>query len=559
MAERIDLRQLSVRRENGQSVSVRPARRRPTHRLTRYVLPGGILLGFVGVLGWAARDHLLSSRAVTVVPVMATRAEVQQAGTPLFQAAGWVEPRPTPVFVTALAEGVIDKLLVVEGQTVKAGEPIAQLVEADARLALEATENDVQQREAEVHAAQAALKAARVHFEQPVQLQAALGESEALLARAENDLQNLPQQLRAARAKHVLAQQHFEAKRRGVMAGALTEIQLQAAPSERDATRAICEELQGREPRLRREVDGQRLRRDALRKRLELKTEETRQLGEAEANVKSAEAKVRQARTAVSAAKLRLERMTVRAPQEGRVLSLIARPGSRLMGLAAGTAQDASTILSLYDPARLQVRADVRFEDVPRVRQGQPVTIETPAAPGAGMDGEVLFTTHQADIQKNTLQVKVAIKNPPATIRPDMLVQVTFLAPPSPVSVKPEERLRLLVPRLLVETGEGGSRVWIADQATGLARLRSVKVGVAVGDLVEITEGLNAADRLISSGRDGLREGERITITGEDAAGLVTAAPGMKTTSPTRLQRSVGGDASGKSGDRKGINAATTP
>src|SRR5205823_9016957 len=101
--------------------------------------------------------------------------------------------------------------------------------------------------------------------------------------------------------------------------------------------------------------------------------------------------------------------------------------GSRLMGLATGTHQDASTVVTLYDPASLQVRADVRLEDVPRVVPGQRVRIETPAT--APMAGEVLFATSQADIQKNTLQVKVAVTDPPPALRPDMLVQATFLAP----------------------------------------------------------------------------------------------------------------------------------
>ena len=97
-----------------------------------------VLLGFVAVLGWAARHSLLPSRPVTVVPVLTSRAELQQAGTPLFQAAGWVEPRPTPTLVTALAEGFIDELLVVEGQEVEKGETvIARLNDRDARLALD--------------------------------------------------------------------------------------------------------------------------------------------------------------------------------------------------------------------------------------------------------------------------------------------------------------------------------------------------------------------------------------------------------------------------------------
>src|ERR1700676_5602129 len=138
MNANVDLRQLAVHRDAGDAASAARGRRR--HWLTRYVLPAIVLLGFVAVVGWAARDSVLPSQAVTVVPVLTSRAELQQEGTPLFQAAGWVEPRPTPVLVTALEEGVIEKLLVVEGQEVHAGEPVATLIEADARFALRTAE-----------------------------------------------------------------------------------------------------------------------------------------------------------------------------------------------------------------------------------------------------------------------------------------------------------------------------------------------------------------------------------------------------------------------------------
>ena len=119
-------------------------------------------------------------------------------------------------------------------------------------------------------------------------------------------------------------------------------------------------------------------------------------------------------------------------PISGRVLALLARPGMRLMGQSALGHPEASTVVSLYDPAQLQVRADVRLEDVPRVQPGQKVKIETPAAPGGPLEGVVLFSTSQADIQKNTLSVKVAIHTPPPTLKPEMLCQVTFLSPPRP-------------------------------------------------------------------------------------------------------------------------------
>jgi RND family efflux transporter MFP subunit len=516
----VDLRQLAVRRNGSPPPPVRHRR----HLLTRYVLPAGVLLGFVGVVGWAARDSLIPARPVTVVPVHATRAEVQQEGTPLFQAAGWIEPRPTPTLVSALAEGVVDKLLVVEGQEVRAGEVVAVLIDAEARLALREAEAQVRLRQAEAASTRANLVAARTNLDQPAHLRAAFAEADAQLAQKQTELTGLSFQLRGAQARFRLAGASLDGQKRA--AGSLPELQLHQAQSEWDTAGAAVEELQARTARLEREVEAQTLRRDAHRQRLDLKTEETRQLADTAAQVDAAEARLRLAEVAADAARLRLDRMTVRAPTGGRVLALAARPGSRLMGLATGTHQDASTVVSLYDPARLQIRADVRLEDVPRVVPGQPVQVVTPAAPGGPLAGEVLFPTSQADIQKNTLQVKVALNNPPPTLRPDMLVQTTFLAPASAQAAGPaSEKLRLLIPRQLVESGDGGAHVWVADQSAGVARRRTVQLGPAAGEWVEVVEGLNAADRLIASGRDGLRDGQRISVTGEEAPPPAASKP----------------------------------
>ena len=72
------------------------------------------------------------------------------------------------------------------------------------------------------------------------------------------------------------------------------------------------------------------------------------------------------------------------------------------------------------------------------------------------------------------------------------------------------------MPRQLVESGEARRTVWVADQAAGVARRRAVKLGGTAGELVEVVEGLTPADKLIAGGREGLRDGERITVVGEE-------------------------------------------
>ncbi len=511
MSTTLDLRQLAIDRSGSE---VRPRNRR-RNLLARYVVPLGVLLGFASLLGWSARDSFLPSRPVTVVPVVVMRAEVRESGMPLFQAAGWVEPRPSAIRVPALADGVIDQLLVVAGQKVEAGQPVATLVDADARIARDDAEAALQWEEAALASARAALAAARTEVEQPVHLEAALAEAESALAKVSTELAALPFTIRAAESRRQFARHDLEGKRRAgeAVAGRV----VQRAEGEYETATAALEELHARKSSLEAEAAALRNQCEALRTRLRLKIDETRRLAEADAAVRSAEAKVRQAELAVEAARLRFERMTLHAPITGRVLSLNSQPGQRVSGLTSAAEHDSGDVLTLYDPQMLQVRADVRLEDVPHVQPGQPVRIES-AVLAKPLAGTVLTARSRADIQKNTLEVTVALERPPPEITPEMLVRATFLAPERPAgeSERQEEPFRLLVPRSLVETGDGQTTVWLADRLNGRARRQAIVLGKAgTEQLVEVVEGLNAMDKLVAGSREGLRHGDRITITGE--------------------------------------------
>jgi multidrug efflux pump subunit AcrA (membrane-fusion protein) len=483
-----------------------------------------VIVGFLGLLGWAARDQFVLRTPVTVVPVVVTRAEVHQEGMPLFQAAGWVEPRPTVANVAALTEGVVETLLVVEGQEVKRGEPVAKLVDVDAKFALREAETMLALRDAEAQSAEAELAAARLRVEHPAHLEAALADGESSLAKTETELAKLPFLVESAKARLSYAQQNLEGKR--AAGGGVSGRLLTQAESSLAAAKAELEELEQREPHLRQEVESLRKKRTALAEQLALLIEESRQLAEAEAKLLSAKVRRDQAQIALEKAKLTLERTVVVSPLDGRVLRLVATPGARVMGLSRDAEQSSSTVVTLYDPTMLQVRADVRLEDVPLVQPGQPVEIET-ASSKEPLRGIVLLPTSAANIQKNTLEVKVAIVDPPATVRPEMLVTATFLAPRQAASSKEEDSQdaeRLLVPRQLVESSGGEHSVWIVD-ALGNARRRSIRLGKAArGELIEVAEGLAPTDKLISSGRERLQDGDRVTVQGEDSSLGMTAS-----------------------------------
>jgi RND family efflux transporter MFP subunit len=487
---------------------------------------------------WAARDSFLPAHSVTITPVLVTRAEVQQEGTPLFQAAGWIEPRPTPVVVSSLATGIVEQLLVAEGQFVEQGQPLAKLIDTDARIALQQSEAKLQLATAEVKYAEAKLTAARIALEKPNELKAALADAESLLAETKLTLGNLPYSIEAAKTRRQLALDNVVRKEQAgnAIAGRL----LREARAELASAESALAELQARGPTLELQVAALERKRTALSEQLQLMSEQKRAVAEAEALLTAAQARRQQAQLEVDAARLNLERMVIRAPISGRILSLDCRPGKRLAGLDPISEQNSAAVVSLYDPKSLQVRVDVRLEDVPQVKIGQPVEIETAALPKP-VAGEVLWVTTRADIQKNTLQVKVAIKNPPEVITPEMLAQVTFVAPPqaTKATAGKQEPLRLLVPRQLVSGGEGGSMVWLADVEHGVARQQAVQLGRAGTDqLVEGAGGLDPTAKLIVGGRESLVEGARIRVIGEDQSIGLSMGAGSRvaTAAPTAAE-----------------------
>lgn len=511
MSSNVDLRELIVDR------SAAPPLIGPPRRWgTRYALPAAIALGFLALVVWASRERWTPAVDVTVVPVATRRGEVKASASPLFQAPGWIEPRPRPVVVSALTEGVIEKLLVVEGQEVKQGEPIACLIDVDARLALELAESERRQRLAQEQMARAELVAAKARLENPAHLDAAVAEAESALARVQTERAKLPSLIESARIRLRFAEQDLAGKQGA--RDALSQRLIQQTQSQHDAAKAELAELEARGPLLERELEALSKRSDALGLQRRLLVEETLRLAESQAKVRLAEAALEQAELAKRMARVRLERTQVLAPSAGRVLQVIARPGTRVMGLSANSAQEAASVATLYDPASLQVRTDVRLEDVPQVFPGQRARIETASAK-APLEGSVLFATSAANVQKNTLEVKVAITEPPVTIRPEMLARVTFLSPVSEESAAADSaRERVLAPRALIEKEGDQAAIWIVDPA-GTARRRRVELGAnAEPGLVEIRVGLSVTDRLISSDRVGLVEGSRVRIAREDPA-----------------------------------------
>ena len=93
----------------------------PVRWRTRIALPAVVVIASAVIIVLAAWDVLNPGRTVEVVPVIVKAGDPSVAETTsvVVQAPGWVEADPFPIAVSALTDGVVAEVLVLEGQRVE--------------------------------------------------------------------------------------------------------------------------------------------------------------------------------------------------------------------------------------------------------------------------------------------------------------------------------------------------------------------------------------------------------------------------------------------------------
>ncbi len=441
-----------------------PPTRAAKRRLGVWLLPLAIFLGFALLFALLFRDRLLPATPVAVVPAIgieetmsSTDASEKRAssGKALFQASGWVEPDPLPIKATALTDGIVDEVHVLEGALVKKGDLLATLIGDDTRLERDAMAAKLADMKAsfDAHCVGTQIFMRRMDAEQ------------AMLAVAEANLDEASDKLR-----------RYEQ----VSEGSLTGDELLAVRIEHRKSLAQV---------------------DLAKARI---AEIAQELNKIAHEILAIQAQIKGAEIDLEKAELAHRRTRISAPVDGRVLSLMAAPGAKKM--VGMDEEDSSTIAILYDPAHLQVRVDVPLADAAGLSVGQAAKIRCNLLPDEVFEGTVTRIEGAADLQRNTLQAKVRIADPSDKLRPEMLSRVEFLEMPrGNKSDTGASGVAVYVPATALADGT----VWVCDADTKRAERRQVTSSATAENLVRIDSGLRPGEWVVSD-PVGLREGERL-------------------------------------------------
>lgn len=199
----------------------------------------------------------------------------------------------------------------------------------------------------------------------------------------------------------------------------------------------------------------------------------------AEGAFRVAAAQVTRAQEAIGHLDVQLTHARVAAPGAGLVADRFVDPGD--------LATPGKPLLVVYDPADLELHADVPESLAPAVPVGTEVAVRIDAAK-VSVRGVVREVVPQARPASRSVLVKVALPAAPAgpPLLPGMYGRVEV-----PVGTAD----RLWVPRAAVRQVGQLDLVEVANPDDSLAR-RFVRVGAEAGDQVEILSGLSAGDRV---------------------------------------------------------------
>ena len=468
---------------------------------TRIVVPV-VILGSAATLliatAWNALSPVAEARVsiVAVIPSTGRATTVSSGG---IQAPGWIEPRPFAFEVTPLREGVVTEVLVLEGDHVEKGQVVARLESRAQALALARAEGELRAAQGDVMAAEAESIAASRALELQLTASVMLADAKAKHAGADAMLLALAAEVIEARAMRDESQDELTRKSKLLALGGASDGEIRRLTLRVEALTAAMDAKECARV-------GQIVERDASAVALSAAETSRRELLMERAAAARAQGMFDAAqgmRTAKHAmrdeAALMLERSDVVATVTGIVMQRLAIPGTMVGGVSEASAKP---IMLLYDPAQLQVRCDVPLKDAAKLTMGATAEIRVDSLQGKIFTGEVTRLVPLADLQKNTVQCKVAIHDPDPSMRPDMLARVRIsLSADSTGSVAGES---VAIPTEALRTSSaGGTEVLVAipHGDTLMTERRIVVLGnTREGGWVEVESGLAAGDRVVLDG-----------------------------------------------------------
>nr|WP_294928604.1 efflux RND transporter periplasmic adaptor subunit [uncultured Flavobacterium sp.] len=214
------------------------------------------------------------------------------------------------------------------------------------------------------------------------------------------------------------------------------------------------------------------------------------QLDQAKLALTNAEANLKQANINVGDTR-------VKAPISGFINKKHIEPGSILTGMPA------TPLFDIVNVSKLKLVVTVNENQVASLKRGNSVNITASVYPDKIFSGKITFIASKADESLN-FPVEIEITNNSNNdLKAGMYGTANFAS-------KQQKQNLMVVPRNAFVGSVSSNEIFVAEN--GVAKLKKVTAGRILGDKVEIINGLNDGENVITTGQINLQDGNKVEI-----------------------------------------------
>lgn len=186
--------------------------------------------------------------------------------------------------------------------------------------------------------------------------------------------------------------------------------------------------------------------------------------------------------------------------------TLVADSGGVISKVSAEAGQVVSAgqpIVTLVKEGEREVEINVPENQIEQMRSAEQVHISFWALPGVSVQGKVREVSPVADAVSRTYKIRISLINPPAGMNLGMTANVA-------IANTTTNQQGVSIPLTAIYQTSDIPNVWIIKE--GIVSLRPVKVGEFGDGTIQILEGLQGGETIVTAGVQKLREGQRVRI-----------------------------------------------
>ena len=188
--------------------------------------------------------------------------------------------------------------------------------------------------------------------------------------------------------------------------------------------------------------------------------------------------------TALQKTKKVKQRISIYAPQDGVVSDLPVREGMFV--------KPSQKVMTLGDLSSVWLLAEVFERQSQWVEVGQVAEVRLSYIPGKLWHGKVEYIYPSLDPKTRTLKVRLRFDNPGEQLKPNMYTNVKIYG-------GAKEKTIVIPLEGLIRTGREERVIIVLGD--GKFEARNVKAGIESGNFVEIIEGVNESENIVTSGQ----------------------------------------------------------